>query len=184
MIAVSNPCVLDHNLAPEGYMVLHAYGAANEPFELWTHLKRNSPEYIKLKEERAEVLWRAVESIIPDVHERVVYHLVGSPLTHERFLRRPHGSYGAATEDYLNDGSTPYDNLFLAGDGIFPGIGTIALEFKAFDKSSINEFLIANPFIVSGVPAVALSGAAAANALVSPFRQWRCLDELKQKQLI
>ena len=31
MIAVSNPCVLDRTLAPDGYIVVHAYGAGNEP---------------------------------------------------------------------------------------------------------------------------------------------------------
>jgi phytoene dehydrogenase-like protein len=83
--------------------------------------------------------------------------MVGSPLTHERFLRRPKGTYGAATEDYLKDGSTPFESLVLCGDGIFPGIG---------------------------VPAVALSGASAANAMVNPLEQWFCLDNLKQKNLI
>jgi len=83
--------------------------------------------------------------------------LIGSPLTHERFLRRPSGTYGSATEDYLKDGSTPISNLVLCGDGIFPGIG---------------------------VPAVALSGASAANSMVSPLKQWQTLDELKQKSII
>jgi len=50
-----------------------------------------------------------------------------------------------------------YANLYIKGDGVFPGIG---------------------------VPAVALSGASAANAMVSPFKQWQCLDELKAKSLI
>ena len=93
MIAVSNPCVIDRTLAPEGYMVLHAYGAGNEPYEVWNGLSRNSPEYAELKKTRSEVLWRAVESIIPDVRGRVVLDLVGSPLTHERFLRRPRGEF-------------------------------------------------------------------------------------------
>lgn len=110
-----------------------------------------------MKEDRAEVLWRAVESIIPDVRDRVVLDLIGSPKTHERFLRRPSGTYGAATEDCLKDGSTPYGSLVLAGDGIFPGIG---------------------------VPAVALNGASAANAFVSPLRQWLCMDKLKREGLI
>lgn len=65
--------------------------------------------------------------------------------------------YGAATEDLLKDGSTPIKGLTLCGDGVFPGIG---------------------------VPAVALSGASAANAMVSPFEQWSCLDSLKSKELI
>ena len=92
MIAVSNPCKIDKTLAPEGYMVIHAYGAGNEPYEIWNGLSRNSPEYARLKEERSEVLWRAIESIIPDVRDRVVLDLVGSPITHERFLRRPRGT--------------------------------------------------------------------------------------------
>lgn len=78
-------------------------------------------------------------------------------MTHERFLRRPRGSYGSSTEDYLSDGSTPFKRLVLCGDGVFPGIG---------------------------IPAVALSGASAANTMISPWRQWLKLDELKAKNLI
>lgn len=153
MIAVSNPCVIDPTLAPEGYMVVHAYGAGNEPYMVWEDMDRKSPEYQRLKEERSQVLWRAIESVIPDVRDRVVLDLVGSPLTHERFLRRPRGTYGSATEDFLKDGSTPISNFVLAGDQIFPGIG---------------------------VPAVAISGASAANAMVNPFQHWKCLDVLKE----
>jgi phytoene dehydrogenase-like protein len=86
-----------------------------------------------------------------------VLDLVGSPLTHERFLRRPRGTYGAATEDYLPDGSTPISNFVLAGDSIFPGIG---------------------------VPAVAISGASSANGLMNPITHWRCLDDLKERMVI
>merc|ERR1712232_1285987 len=159
MIAVSNPCVIDPTLAPDGYMVLHAYGAGNEPYDVWKKYRndRYSTEYKQLKEKRSQVSWRALESVIPDVKERVVLDLVGSPLTHERFLRRPMGTYGSATEDYLKDGSTPIDGFVLCGDGIFPGIG---------------------------IPAVALSGASAANGMVNPLQQWKCLDDLKEKVLL
>lgn len=157
MIAVSNPCVLDRALAPDGYIVIHAYGAGNEPYDIWKGLDRRSPEYKILKEARADVLWRAVESIIPDARERAVISQIGSPLTHERFLRRPRGTYGSSTEDYLKDGATPFKRLVLCGDGIFPGIG---------------------------IPAVALSGASAANTVISPWQQWAVLDKLKSKQLI
>lgn len=125
MIAVSNPCKLDATLAPPGTIIIHAYGAGNEAYQYWKGLDRRSEEYKQLKEERSQVLWRAVESIIPDVRSRVLLDLTGSPLTHERFLRRPAGTYGSATEDYLKDGSTPIQRLVLAGDGIFPGIGVV-----------------------------------------------------------
>jgi phytoene dehydrogenase-like protein len=180
MIAVSNPGVLDRTLAPEGYIVLHAYGAGNEPYDIWkassndmivgssidsTDKTMNSEEgrryqsstYEALKDERAIPLWRAIESIIPDARDRVVLALLGSPLTHERFLRRPFGTYGAAFEDCLKDGSTPIPNLILAGDGVFPGIG---------------------------IPAVALSGSSAANGMVAVIDQWLCMDELKSRGVI
>ena len=35
MIAFSNPCRLDSTLAPEGYIIVHAYGAGNEPHFIW-----------------------------------------------------------------------------------------------------------------------------------------------------
>jgi phytoene dehydrogenase-like protein len=175
MIAVSNPCVLDRALAPEGYIVVHAYGAGNEPYDIWktsgsraeskisTRKTPNSGEryqsstYDALKDARAIPLWRAIESIIPDARNRTVLALIGSPLTHERFLRRPFGTYGAAFEDCLIDGSTPISNLILAGDGVFPGIG---------------------------IPAVALSGASAANGMVGILNQWLCMDELKSRGAI
>lgn len=45
---------------------------------------------------REQVLWRAVERCIPDVRERAEFHIVGSPLAHEAFLRRDRGTYGMA----------------------------------------------------------------------------------------
>jgi phytoene dehydrogenase-like protein len=153
MIAVSNPSVLDKNNS-DGVLLLHAYSAGNEPYELWESLRRNSPAYQALKQERAAPLWRAVESIIPDVRSRIILELIGSPLTHERFLRRPRGTYGSATEDYLKDGSTPFDTLVLASDGVFPGIG---------------------------VPAVAIAGASAANSLVNVFQHWSSLNKLERE---
>ncbi|KAL9190131.1 hypothetical protein ACHAXT_007342 [Thalassiosira profunda] len=174
MIAVSNPCVLDRTLAPEGYVVMHAYGAGNEPYDIWNAPsddkatatdaavnarppRYQSSTYEALKDARASPLWRAIESVIPDARDRTVLALVGSPLTHERYLRRPYGTYGAAIEDCLKDGRTPIQNLVLAGDGVFPGIG---------------------------IPAVALSGASAANGMVGPLKQWLCMDELKSRGVI
>ena len=35
VIVVSCPSLLDPSLAPEGYHVIHAYTAGNEPYEVW-----------------------------------------------------------------------------------------------------------------------------------------------------
>ena len=39
-------------------------------------MERGSPEYERLKEERSQVLWRAVERIIPDVRQRTEIAMV------------------------------------------------------------------------------------------------------------
>ena len=148
MVIVSIPTILDPTLAPEGRHVVHAYYAANEPYEIWAGLDRRSEEYKKLKEERAQPLWRALEKIIPDIRDRVEVELVASPLTHERFLSRSFGTYGPPL--FASDGSTiPYaktqiPGLLHCGDSTFPGIG---------------------------VPSAAASGINAANTLVSPWQQ-------------
>ena len=50
--------------------------------------------YAALKRERAKPLWAAVEKLIPDIKARLVVEMVGTPLTHERFLRRTEGTCG------------------------------------------------------------------------------------------
>ena len=54
-MVVSVPSKLDPSLAPEGYHVIHAYGAGNEPYDLWKEFegKTNTEAYKAFKEERA-----------------------------------------------------------------------------------------------------------------------------------
>jgi phytoene dehydrogenase-like protein len=145
MVNISIPSTLDPGLAPAGHHVVHAYGAGNEPYADWEGLHHKSDDYKALKEERAQLLWEAMETVIPDVRERTKISLIGTPLTHERFLRRHRGTYGAA---YRADegrvfppATTPLPGLFRCGDSTNPGVG---------------------------VPAVAVSGMIAAGAVGPP----------------
>jgi len=156
---VSIPSVHDDTLAPNGYAVLHIYTPATERFERWENVKRNTPEYKALKEERSEFLWNVLESIIPDIRQRTIHSQVGTPLTHQRFLRRHKGTYGPAI--YASEGSFPFpttlvEGLLLCGDSCFPGIG---------------------------VPAVAGSGITAANSisLDTIVPQLKVLQQLKSR---
>ncbi len=56
---------------------MHAYTAANEPYSLWQGVQRGSPEYSALKEGRSQVLWAALERVIPDIRDRTKLKLVG-----------------------------------------------------------------------------------------------------------
>lgn len=134
------PSLLDKTLCPEGKHVIHVYSSGGEPYEPWEKLKPESPEYEAYKEERAQVLWEAVERCIPDVRDRVEFSIIGSPLAHEAFLRRDRGTYGmawAAGTSAPHAGmlssilpfpfpnlKTPVDGLLRCGDSCFPGIGT------------------------------------------------------------
>ncbi|MGK7946996.1 MAG: phytoene desaturase family protein [Microcystaceae cyanobacterium] len=147
VIVLSIPSVLDPSLAPAGKHTVHVYTPANEPYALWEGVKRNSPEYTQLKKERAEPLWQALERIIPDIRSRCEVTLVGTPLTHQRFLRRYRGSYGPAMEaGRFPSPLTPVSGLYCCGDSVFPGIG---------------------------LPAVAASGMLVANTLASVSQQFK-----------
>jgi phytoene dehydrogenase-like protein len=131
MCNICIPSTLDPAMAPSGHHVVHAYTAGNEPYEVWSGLHHKSAAYESLKAERSEVLWQAMEKVIPDVRERVEVSLVGTPLTHERFLRRHRGTYGAgyrADEGRVFPGpNTPLPGLFCCGDSNMPGIGVPAV---------------------------------------------------------
>mmetsp|Transcript_5262 Transcript_5262/g.17262 ORF Transcript_5262/g.17262 Transcript_5262/m.17262 type:complete len:708 (-) Transcript_5262:116-2239(-) len=136
------PSILDPSVCPAGKHTIHVYSSGGEPYEPWSKFERGSPEYEAYKAERAEVLWAALEkTCIPDVKERAVFHIVGSPLAHEAFLRRDRGTYGMAwaagsAAPYSGALSwtpikfpfpnlkTPVEALVRCGDSCFPGIGT------------------------------------------------------------
>ncbi|KAJ4951144.1 hypothetical protein NE237_027976 [Protea cynaroides] len=156
VVLVSVPSALSPDLVPPGKHVLHAYTPGTEPFELWDGLDRRSLVYKRLKAERSEVLWRAVERILGPGFSRdsCEVKLIGTPLTHQRFLRRNRGTYGPAIQagkDTFPAHSTPIPQLFCCGDSTFPGIG---------------------------VPAVAASGAIVANSLVPVYQHSELLDAI------
>ncbi|CAK9158479.1 unnamed protein product [Ilex paraguariensis] len=154
VVLISVPSVLSPDLAPPGKHVLHAYTPGTEPFKLWEGLDRRSSEYKQLKAERSEVMWRAVERVLgPNFNrEKCEVKLIGTPLTHQRFLRRNRGTYGPAIQagkGTFPGHSTPISQLYCCGDSTFPGIG---------------------------VPAVAASGAIVANSLVSVSQHSQLLE--------
>ena len=158
VIVVSMPSLLDPSMAPEGKHVIHAYTAGNEPYDIYEKFRdgKNKEDYRIFKEERAACLWGAIEKEIPDVRNRTLVQLVGTPLTHERFNRRYKGTYGPALAAggamTFPGQKTPVKNFFRCGDSTNPGIG---------------------------VPAVAASGAMAANAILTLPEHWQLLNKIR-----
>ncbi|BAU05427.1 hypothetical protein FIS3754_13220 [Fischerella sp. NIES-3754] len=117
-------------------------------------MNRNSKEYQQQKQKRAEVMWKALERIIPDMRSRCDVTLVGTPLTHEQFLRRHRGSYRPAIpagKGFFPGSTTPLKGLLCCGDLTFPGIG---------------------------LPAVAASGMITANTLAPVSKHLQMLQDI------
>lgn len=135
VVLISIPSRLDATVAPSGKETIHVYTPGNEPYALWQELDRRSEQYQQLKTQRSQVMWQALERVIPDIRERVEVSLTGTPLTHERFLRRYRGSYGpaiAAGNAFFPGPTTPLSGLFCCGDSTFPGIGLPAVAASGF----------------------------------------------------
>ena len=159
VVNISIPSIFDSGMAPPGKHALHAYLAANEPWEPWEGLRRGSEEYQNLKKERSEVIWEALEKVVPDIRERAEVSLVGSPLTAKRFCRRDRGTYGpimqGGMEPFLGPKVFPIGRLFHCGDSCMPGIG---------------------------VPSAAGSGLTTANTIVPVWKQWGMLEDFDRNQ--
>ncbi|CAM9259920.1 unnamed protein product [Discosporangium mesarthrocarpum] len=160
MFIVSIPTVLDPTLAPEGKHLVHIYSAGNEPYELWDGYQRGSHKYRFFKEKRAEPLWRALEKIIPDIRRRVELEMIGTPLTHEYFVRRYRGTYGPAWragKEKFPGCMTPLPGLLICGDSTMPGLG---------------------------LPAVAASGMSAASTITPVWEQLGLLWDMQKRGLV
>jgi len=171
LVLISIPSIKDPSMAPEGKHVIHAYTPGNEPLSLWENVKYNSEEYNRLKKERSKVLYQAVAKAlnnitVEDLRSRAEIEMVGTPLTHARFLRRENskGTYGGTgwikKQESGQDGvgavpvtsaKSNLKNLLLVGDSRFPG---------------------------PGLPAVAAGGWAAAHELVDFRQQCEILDKV------
>ena len=78
---------------------------------------RKSEEYKKKKDEAKKFLYEAVRKQVPDLEDRVVLELVGTPLTHRRFLRKPSGAYGMRVKapEMLPGHKTPLEGAYRIG---------------------------------------------------------------------
>lgn len=153
---ISIPTVWDRSLAPANCHTVHAYTL--EPYDGWSYGsdRETRNHYEAKKRDRVQVLYRALERVIPDIRDRVELESIGTPLTHARFLRRYKGTYGPA---------------IAAGKGSFPGCKTAIRGLYRVGDSTM-------PGI--GVPAVAASGLLCANSLVPPHQTDALMQQLRQ----
>ncbi|MEH2406037.1 carotenoid isomerase [Nostoc sp.] len=133
-IFVSIPTLLDPDLAPSGYHIIHAF--TPHWIDDWQELSVS--EYEAKKEEAAWRIIDRLEKIFPGLDAGLDYLEVGTPRTHRRFLGREDGTYGPIPRRKLWGllkmpfNRTAIPGLYCVGDSTFPGQGLNAVAFSGF----------------------------------------------------
>ena len=131
---VSIPTLLDPDLAPNGYHIIHAF--TPDWIDEWQKLSPS--EYEAKKEEAAWRIIERLEKIFPGLDAGLDYLEVGTPRTHRRFLGREDGTYGPIPRRKLWGllkmpfNRTAIPGLYCVGDSTFPGQGLNAVAFSGF----------------------------------------------------
>lgn len=133
-IFVSIPTLLDSDLAPEGYHIIHTFTPSW--IEDWKEL--SAKEYEQKKEEAAGRIIERLEKIFPGLDAGLDYMEVGTARSHRRFLGREDGTYGPIPQRKLMGllgmpfNRTAIPGLYCVGDSTFPGQGLNAVAFSGF----------------------------------------------------
>ncbi|AFZ57330.1 carotene isomerase [Anabaena cylindrica FACHB-243] len=133
-IFVSIPTLLDPDLAPKGYHIIHAF----TPHWIADWQGLTPSEYENKKEQAAGRIIERLEKIFPGLDAGLDYLEVGTPLTNRRFLGRIDGTYGPIPRRKLWGllgmpfNRTAIPGLYCVGDSTFPGQGLNAVAFSGF----------------------------------------------------
>ncbi len=133
-IFVSIPTLLDPDLAPRGYHIIHTF----TPSWVADWQGLSPSEYEQKKEEAAGRIIARLEKIFPGLDAALDYMEVGTPRTHRRFLGREDGTYGPIPRSKLRGllgmpfNTTAIAGLYCVGDSTFPGQGLNAVAFSGF----------------------------------------------------
>jgi prolycopene isomerase len=131
---VSIPTLLDPDLAPKGYHIIHAF--TPNCIEDWQGM--SASEYEAKKEAVAGEIIQRLEQIFPGLDAGLDYLEIGTPRTHQRFLGREDGTYGPIPRRKLRGllsmpfNRTAISGLYCVGDSTFPGQGLNAVAFSGF----------------------------------------------------
>ncbi|MCL1467226.1 carotenoid isomerase [Argonema galeatum] len=133
-IFVSIPTLLDPDLAPKGYHIMHVFTPSW--IDDWQGM--SAKDYEEKKEKAAGRIIERLEKIFPGLDAGLDYIEVGTPRTHRRFLGRDDGSYGPIPRRKLPGllgmpfNRTSIPGLYCVGDSTFPGQGLNAVAFSGF----------------------------------------------------
>ncbi len=116
----------------------------------WNSSAFETQNHREVLEER---LLSSVESVIPDVRDRVLLQRSATPRTFQRFTGRPGGYVGGLIQrpsnaPFFAASRRPAKGLFLAGDHVFPGQGTVGVALSGINAHrDACEYLARSPLL-------------------------------------
>ena len=123
----------DRSRAPAGHRA--ATLSTHTAIAPWWQLKEQDfTTYEERRAEYAERMLSAAERAIPGLRKAVRLCLPGTPVTFERFTRRPKGMVGGFAQESLFSARGPatgLPNVWMVGDSIFPGQSTAGVTVGA-----------------------------------------------------
>jgi C-3',4' desaturase CrtD len=132
-VFISLSDVQDDSRAPEGRRA--ATLSTHTAIPPWWQLKENDyPAYEARRAEYVERMLAAAERAVPGLRRAMRLCLPGTPVTFERFTRRPMGMVGGFAQESLfaaRGPATGIPNIWLVGDSIFPGQSTAGVTVGA-----------------------------------------------------
>jgi phytoene dehydrogenase-like protein len=125
----------------------------------WALRSASAAAFADRKAAYAERLLSAAERALPGLRAAVRLELPGTPITFERFTRRPLGMVGGFPQRSLFAARGPYtgvSNLWLVGDSIFPGQSTAGVTLGAMRVATAILRALRRPRLVPAESRLAL----------------------------
>ena len=107
----------------------------------WLDVAGRPDDYASAKARMTERLLDQMERHLPELRSGLDVVMAGTPRTFERYTRRAGGTAGGFPQTVANANfaapshRTDIDGLFLAGDTVFPGQGTLGVTISGFNAA-------------------------------------------------
>jgi C-3',4' desaturase CrtD len=138
----------DRSRAPEGKRAITVSTHVNARH--WMNLAQDKQQYTVAKRNLEHTLLNQIERALPNIRDGIEVMLSGSPKTFKNFTLRSGGTVGGfpQTLRHANFAApshrTDIRGLFLAGDTIFPGQGTLGVTVSGFNAARSAARLLAS----------------------------------------
>lgn len=100
----------------------------------WWHLHETDREGYEARKERyAEAMLDAISRALPGLRECITFRITGTPVSFQRFTRRPLGMVGGFPQTSIwraRGPRTGVANVHLVGDSVFPGQSTAGVTLS------------------------------------------------------